>query len=160
MGRSQACKYRAHTTHYRSAIYPACKCRPQACKYRAYHALSVGYIACKCRPLSRLEIGKWKLESGKWKPESGKWKSETRSGMAPLGHGTSALAAQRNKYFWPELYKRQTSGAFDALKLGRIMIFMVSAARKGARCSIRILFRQTEPRRILMCRGVCEYNTV
>ena len=48
----------AHTTHFRSAIYPT----------------------CKCRPLSRLEIGKWKLESGKWT-------SEMRSGMAPLGHG-------------------------------------------------------------------------
>ena len=86
VGRSQACKYRAHTTRYRSAIYPACKCRPQACKYRAYHALSVGYIACKCRPLSRLEIGKWKMEAGKWKMEAGKWKMEIGNAK---WHGTS-----------------------------------------------------------------------
>ena len=36
------------------------------------------------------------VENGsvKWKMEVGKWKSETRSGMAPIGHGTSGITAK------------------------------------------------------------------
>ena len=38
-----------------------------------------------------MENGSCNVENGsvKWKMEVGKWKSETRSGMAPIGHGTS-----------------------------------------------------------------------
>ena len=40
-----------------------------------------------------MKNGSCNVENGsvKWKMEVGKWKSETRSGMAPIGHGTNRL---------------------------------------------------------------------
>ena len=38
-----------------------------------------------------MENGNWRVRE--WKTEIGKWKSETRSGMAPIGHGTVVYCA-------------------------------------------------------------------
>ena len=69
----------------------------------------------------KMEVGKWKmeignakLESGKWKSENGKWKSETRSGMAPLGHGSIPYSF---KFSWHNIFVINPLSRFFPRKL-------------------------------------------